>query len=113
MEDDYHQSNANAGFPVGRIGGGDIGNGVGFPMTDFSGAGSASWKKRSRDFGAFLARQGDEKRVEAVGPGGCVFSASLQVTAPPVATRIYLPLSFIRKSVSGWLLVTDRNTTAT
>ena len=34
-------------------------------MTRFAGVGSARGEKRSRDFGAFLARRGDEERVEA------------------------------------------------
>jgi len=42
-EDAYHQSNANAGFPVGRIGGG------GFPMKGFAGVGRAGGGKMSRD----------------------------------------------------------------
>ena len=37
-------------------------------MTGFAGVGSAGGEKRSRDFAAFLARRGDEERVEAVGP---------------------------------------------
>ena len=41
------------------------------------------------------------------------FSVSLRVTVPPMAMPIYLPSSFIRKTGSGWLLITDRNTTAT
>jgi hypothetical protein len=57
-DDDYHQSNATAGFPVGRIGGG---GGGGFPMTGFAGVGNAGGGKRSRDFGAFLARRGEEE----------------------------------------------------
>ena len=64
LEDDYHRSNANAEFPIRRIGGGDIGNGGGFPMTGFAGVGSARGEKRSKDFCAFLARRGDEEHVE-------------------------------------------------
>ena len=67
MEDDYHQSNANARFPVGHIDGGDIGNGGGLSMTGFAGTGSARREKRSMDFSTFLDRRGDEERVEAEG----------------------------------------------
>ena len=56
-EDDYHQSSPNAGFPAGHIGG----SGAGFPMTGFAGVGNAGGGKRSRDFVAFLARQGEEE----------------------------------------------------
>ena len=50
-------------FPVGRIGGGS------FPMTGFAGTGNGGGGggKRSRDFGAFLARRGDEEEEGRVG----------------------------------------------
>ena len=47
-------------FPVRRIGGGS------FPMTGFAGTGNVGGGgKRSRDFGAFLARRGDEEEGRA------------------------------------------------
>ncbi|EDR01322.1 uncharacterized protein LACBIDRAFT_333347 [Laccaria bicolor S238N-H82] len=53
---------AGGGFPVGRIG---APGGGGFPMTGFGGGGG----KRSRDFGAFLARRGDGEDERRVGDG--------------------------------------------
>ena len=52
----------DGGFPVGRIGGG-------FPMTGFSGTGNGGGGggQRSRDFGVFLARRGDEEGNSRVG----------------------------------------------
>jgi len=37
-------------------------------MTGFAGVGSTGGGKRSKSFGAFLARRGDEEGVEAEGP---------------------------------------------
>ncbi|KDR76553.1 hypothetical protein GALMADRAFT_450342 [Galerina marginata CBS 339.88] len=48
---------ATTEFPSARIGGGA--GGGGFPMTGFGGGGQGGGVKRSRDFGAFLARRGD------------------------------------------------------
>ena len=50
-------------FPAGRIGAGS------FPMTGFAGTGNGGrgGGKRSRDFGAFLARRGDEEEERRVG----------------------------------------------
>ena len=50
-------------FPVGRIGGGS------FPMTGFAGTGNGGGGggKRSRDFGVFLARRGDEEEKGRIG----------------------------------------------
>ena len=50
-------------FPVGRMGGGS------FPMAGFAGTGNSGGEggKRSRDFGAFLARRGDEEERSQVG----------------------------------------------
>ena len=62
-------------FP-GRIGGGafpaeQIGapGGSGFPITGFAGKGNGGGGggKRSKDFGAFLARRGDEEEERRVG----------------------------------------------
>jgi hypothetical protein len=47
------------GFP-GRIGA----PAGGFPMTGFAGTGNSGGGKRSRDFGAFLARRGDDDDEE-------------------------------------------------
>ena len=54
------------GFPVARIG---ASGGSGFPITGFAGARSVGGGggKRSRDFGAFLARRGDEEEEGRVG----------------------------------------------
>ncbi|KAF8156603.1 hypothetical protein B0H34DRAFT_709874 [Crassisporium funariophilum] len=49
---------SGGGFPAARLGGG--GAGGGFPMTGFGGS-NGMGTKRSRDFGAFLARRGDEE----------------------------------------------------
>ena len=54
------------GFPVARIG---APGGSGFPITGFAGARSVGGGggRRSRDFGAFLARRGDEEEEGRVG----------------------------------------------
>ena len=55
-------------FPVGRIGA----SGGGFPITGFAGKGNGEGGggKRSRDFGAFLARRGDEEGERRVAEDG-------------------------------------------
>ena len=56
------------GFPVARIGT----SGGGFPITGFAGKGNGrgGGGKRSRDFGAFLARRGDEEQKGRVAEDG-------------------------------------------
>ena len=53
-------------FPVARIG---AQGGGSFPMTGFAGTsnGGSEGGKRSRDFGALLARRGDEEEKGRVG----------------------------------------------
>ncbi|EDR01269.1 uncharacterized protein LACBIDRAFT_333478 [Laccaria bicolor S238N-H82] len=76
-------------MPVGRIGGdaGRIGGGGGgFLMTGFGGGGG----KRSSDFGAFLARRGDEKVGEGGGDGVPTYTPPLPDSATPPASYMLI-----------------------
>ena len=83
-EEGVHGRIGGGGFPVRGI----SAPGGGFPMTGFAGAKSVGGGggKRSRDFGAFLARQGDEEEKGRVGDVDGV-----QVTYTPPQPRL-LPI---------------------